>query len=282
MGVTSLIGEQRICPACGYDLRGIDSEHCPECGLSIDRSPTAAASNPWTHRKRNGRITAYVRTVVVVIMRPERIARDIERPVSLRDALLFRLITAVLMFLALVPLLTWLAIAEDFGDLPRALRVPIGSPLGSTLVVFFSLVAWLFCLTACGVASYWFHPRSIPLVQQNRAVAISYYACAPLALLPVTTYALWCALTIRTNRSHMLAWTVSWAIMIESMFVAVLGTWRAAVVMLRRTTHCGTVRCLFLSVGLPLAICGLAIVLFVVVPLCAGYAVVVTLGLFHR
>jgi hypothetical protein len=33
--------------------------------------------------------------------------------------------------------------------------------------------------------SYWFHPRQIPLVRQNRAVAVSAYLCAPLVLLEV-------------------------------------------------------------------------------------------------
>ena len=26
-----------FCPNCGYNLRGIDSERCPECGVVIDR-----------------------------------------------------------------------------------------------------------------------------------------------------------------------------------------------------------------------------------------------------
>ena len=29
-----------------------------------------------------------------------------------------------------------------------------------------------------GVASYWFHPKSIPVVRQNRTIALSYYGCA--------------------------------------------------------------------------------------------------------
>src|SRR3954467_14207873 len=33
--------------------------------------------------------------------------------------------------------------------------------------------------------SYWFHPRSLPIVRQNRAVAISAYLCAPLTWWPL-------------------------------------------------------------------------------------------------
>ena len=28
-----------VCGACGYDLRGISSDRCPECGAPIDRRP---------------------------------------------------------------------------------------------------------------------------------------------------------------------------------------------------------------------------------------------------
>ena len=44
---------------------------------------------------------------------------------------------------------------------------------------------WLFLFTATGAASYFFHPRSISIERQNRAITLSYYACAPLALTPI-------------------------------------------------------------------------------------------------
>jgi hypothetical protein len=42
---------------------------------------------------------------------------------------------------------------------------------------------WLFVFAAAGAPSYWFHPRRLPVIKQNRAVALSHYACAPLILL---------------------------------------------------------------------------------------------------
>src|SRR4051812_12709994 len=42
------------CPQCGYNLRGIDSDVCPECGLAIDRVAFAQSQLPWSHRRRIG------------------------------------------------------------------------------------------------------------------------------------------------------------------------------------------------------------------------------------
>src|SRR5205823_2812668 len=44
----------------------------------------------------------------------------------------------------------------------------------------------LFFILLTGVGSYFFHPRRLAVLRQNRAVALSYYACAPLAP------AMWC------------------------------------------------------------------------------------------
>ena len=37
-GQPYVVTERAICAACGYDLRGIDSDRCPECGKTIDRT----------------------------------------------------------------------------------------------------------------------------------------------------------------------------------------------------------------------------------------------------
>src|SRR5256885_10861457 len=67
-----------LCPACGYDLRAIQSDRCPECGLAIDRALGVASQIPWTHRKRIGTWRAYARTAFLVMLRPSRIAAEIE------------------------------------------------------------------------------------------------------------------------------------------------------------------------------------------------------------
>jgi predicted RNA-binding Zn-ribbon protein involved in translation (DUF1610 family) len=73
---------QLICPECGYDLRSINSQRCPECGLAIDRATMSVSHLPWSHRQSIGRVRAYWRTNVLVILRPKRLAEEIARPVS--------------------------------------------------------------------------------------------------------------------------------------------------------------------------------------------------------
>ena len=45
----------RFCPDCGYDLRGISSDRCPECGHAVDPTSLAISIIPWTHRRSLGR-----------------------------------------------------------------------------------------------------------------------------------------------------------------------------------------------------------------------------------
>jgi hypothetical protein len=51
----------------------------------------------------------------------------------------------------------------------------------------------LFLVAATGAPSYFFHPRDVPIAQQDRAIALSYYACGPLSLLflPAVAAMIW-------------------------------------------------------------------------------------------
>ena len=90
------VGEELFCPGCGYDLRGLASERCPECGLTIDREAVAASAIPWMHRTRLGRVNAFRRTVWMAIRHPATLARDAARPVSYLDAQKFRWVVVLL------------------------------------------------------------------------------------------------------------------------------------------------------------------------------------------
>src|SRR5439155_13935145 len=89
------------CPECGYDLRGIESPRCPECGQSIDRATLAESRIPWVHRHEIGRFRAYWRTLWLATLRPKRIATDIAAPAHPRDAELFRRLTVLIAALPL-------------------------------------------------------------------------------------------------------------------------------------------------------------------------------------
>jgi hypothetical protein len=183
------------CPQCGYNLRGIDSDVCPECGLAIDRVAFAQSQLPWSHRQRIGRVRGYVRTLAMAMLDSPRLAAEVARPVSFYDAQLFRLITITLAWIPMAAVLAWAAtlppmtIGPLYGRTTRP--IPAGFDVYWPLLVGFTTpgvapIAVAICLLLLsGIASYFFHPKSISQTLQNRAVALSYYACAPLLLVPV-------------------------------------------------------------------------------------------------
>src|SRR5438874_13752383 len=84
-----------ICPECGYDLRGIQSPRCPECGAVFDRASASVGCIPWAHRRAMGIFRAYWRTVLLGSFRPTHLAEAIAAPVSFADARRFRLSTVL-------------------------------------------------------------------------------------------------------------------------------------------------------------------------------------------
>lgn len=191
--------ETLYCPACSYDLRGIgDSRRCPECGLEIDWQELADSRIPWVHRRQIGRVRAYWRTLWLATVHTKSLAREAYRPVSYGDAQRFRLVTSILA--AVVPAIgVTISLLNDrgLGAMSRfdPFRGTSGQPVpglfdlvlpyaaGVLLPPVLPLCIGLFVFAAAGVPSYWFHPRRLPVIKQNRAVALSHYACAPLVLL---------------------------------------------------------------------------------------------------
>ena len=57
--------------------------------------------------------------------------------------------------------------------------------------LWLAMPVWL--LLGTGVLSYFFHAKSLPRPLQDRGIAISYYAAAPLVLLPFAMAAVWWA-----------------------------------------------------------------------------------------
>jgi len=178
-------GMELRCPGCGYDLRAMSSDRCPECGLLIDRAALAGARIPWTFRKGMGRWRAYRKTVALAALEPHKLALEVARPVSLADARKFQHLTVLVALAPMFALLLW----GYFSSYPNG-TFSRGRSRGSVLpwtleaigLLFAAGCIWLFLFCASGVGSYFFHPRHLSVTRQNRAIALSYYACAPLAL----------------------------------------------------------------------------------------------------
>ena len=169
-----------FCQECGYNLRGLISNRCPECGHSLEAMRCDTQRLPWVHRAELGRRRAYWRTVWMVMFRHKRFCEEVARPVDYVDAQRFRWVTVLHVYLPILAgtlLIYTVAWPKDeFWDQMLRAVWPVAALHGCIL---------LFLAAATGVPSYYFHPRDIPVEQQNRAIALSYYACAALAWTPL-------------------------------------------------------------------------------------------------
>ncbi|HEV2292602.1 MAG TPA: zinc ribbon domain-containing protein [Tepidisphaeraceae bacterium] len=286
-------GIELFCPACGYSLRGIDSELCPECGFKVDRSAAAVSRIPWEHRRRLGWARAYWRTMW---MSTRVVAGDVVRPVNYRDARRFQLITVLIASFPLAALAALPLPANLFAAIggtlsgwpivvPPGWAIDLGLPLLAGVGVGALPVAIvLYLLATSGVASYFFHPPHLSVVQQNRAIALSYYACAPLVLLILPALIAWVYLGLHVyrpgweNRVFLIDATMNLLMAILPV-VTVLMMWFASLGMLRHATACSTARLFAMAIVLPVAWVVLAGLILVALPWVVGFAMIVVWSL---
>jgi hypothetical protein len=169
------------CPECDYNLRGLTSDRCPECGCAVDFARLAGSQIPWVHRRRIGWYRAYWQTVWLVMFRTKRFCDEIARPVSFRHSQSFRWVSVLHAF---VPLAVLIALAWLIPPSVGTVLLPNAWALAGGLAV---LIVSLFLLLAAltGLPSYFFQPRHLTTEEQNRGLALSYYACAALAWTPL-------------------------------------------------------------------------------------------------
>lgn len=98
-----------VCPMCGYDLRAIGSDRCPECGEPIPGSALETTSIPW-ERERRRSVATYLKTVWLVLASPGRLAAEASHlapldPASARSFYRISLCAAVLPYVTAYALL---------------------------------------------------------------------------------------------------------------------------------------------------------------------------------
>ncbi|MCG3137777.1 MAG: hypothetical protein HJJLKODD_01627 [Phycisphaerae bacterium] len=172
-----------FCPGCGYNLHGLADARCPECGAAFDAAALRAVQLPWPKRNNLGAFRAYWRTFWMVLRRRELFHQELHRAVSYRDAQTFRRATILY---SLIPILLYglgLAVYHTIDHYSTHNQLGVFF-FGGAILVGSTLCLILFLYAVTGVPSYFFHPRSVPVERQNRAIALSYYTSAPLALLP--------------------------------------------------------------------------------------------------
>jgi len=255
-----------VCPGCGYSLRAIESDRCPECGMMIDRTTLSVSRLPWVHRREIGRFRAYWRTNVMAMVRPRLIGQEMNRPVSFSDSQRFRHVTVIL---GLLPLLVWGLVlflsGFQMSDLATGSRV--GWALEGVDVASIALSGWLLLLMMAGSASYFFHPRRLGTVHQNRAIALSYYACAPLAWSFLPTGALATAAWFESGPAGPVYERFAIALVLIGAALAlaiVIRWWMLSLLILRNTTHCGLGRTVAMALYLPISWLALGYVAFLI------------------
>jgi hypothetical protein len=266
--------QELYCPECGYNLREIASERCPECGGRVDRSTLGQSVVPWLQRERLGRLTAFWRTVGMATFRTRFLALEMSRPARFDEAVKFRRLVVLHAWAPCALLMLGLFIAmfaqAGTGDLFSS-RDLLGSSLQLGGVLFGWLCIWLFLMAVSAVASYAFHPGSLEIVRQNRAVALSYYACAPMAYTPLTIAlgvgATFLLVLLERGRPPLPVLGLVYLVGFAPLPIQILATISTSVRLLGAATHCGRPRQATLAVFLPLAWTLLAALLLVVAPL---------------
>jgi hypothetical protein len=281
------ITPELFCPECGYSLRGIQSQRCPECGHELEWSGLAESRIPWVHRAEIGRWRAYWRTVWRTCTDSRVIASDMVRPVSFEDARRFRNVTIWLAFgpLALVALVSYGLMIEDWPGWDKWFRPTnvLNWFLETGIVPAGLLGLFAFFKTATAAPAWFFHPRDLPVVRQNRAVALSYYGSAPLAFMPVTVpavaaWAAWAREGWLQSGPVVLVALVS-AVALGIVVVQLMTWWLGLVQLLQRTTQCSGARMWTMSILLPLIWAALFAVIAAGIPAAYAFVAIVVLSL---
>lgn len=241
----------RLCERCGYDLRELPEDRCPECGLPFDRRAAPTPRIPWLRRRRTGGAQAFWQTVAMATFSPRQFAAEFMRAsrVATADA---RAFGRRCVGLAVVS-----AVAVCLAASPPALR-----RTGADLVVLIlaaGIAAWVFFGVLAATSP--FDPMQTALSGEHLWLnALNSYASAPLAFSPAPAAA--ACLGIAFLRSGGVLWDVGQALLllaaagVMAQFAALLVSGLA---MVRQVRRFGLEDLVWSALGLPLRWIGIVV-----------------------
>jgi len=225
-----------------------------------------------------------------VLFRHRRFFAEVARPVSFADAQAFRWVTVLHAYVPvlLVTLAAYLvyppetvASPDAANELRRALydgEVPafIERAYAEAWPVVILHVCFVLLLAAAtGVPSYFFQPRGVSVERQNRALALSYYGSAPLALVPLAALAAGRAFVSPTE------WSVHVSVVAAVLLLGiVLWAWLICLVRIAgQTLPDVKLQGVRIALGVPSLWIGLAAMTLVALPAVLLYALVIAYSL---
>ena len=282
--------DELFCPKCDYSLRGLgaDTDSCPECGETFTLAELRQPQIPWSHRREIGRCRAYWRTVWMVMFRNRRFCREVCRPVSWSDARRFRWVTILHVYVGLTILTMSIGRIRRFEWFDDYEFNEWLGPIWPLVIGHVLLLLWLTAVT--GMQSYWCHPRQLDARRQSRAVALSYYACAPLAWMPWTAALLGYAFVTYLNSTYRIYWQfpefrIAAADLLRTPLPLALGYalaslqvvswWLVQTQIVSRAARRSGVGLLAFAAAIPACWLLLAALIFVGIPLVVGYTIIV-------
>ncbi|HEX4056139.1 MAG TPA: hypothetical protein VHX86_17900 [Tepidisphaeraceae bacterium] len=257
----------RFCVGCGYNLRALTSDRCPECGLRLDEA--AYAPVPWEGRRHIGTYRAFWRTVFLATLHPKRLAGAIALPLNDRDGRRFARIVAVVAAIPPIVFLTTFVGSTGFATLVVNFSAPYNSlaslqktlgPLWEIGVIWFAgamcfmalpigLVATI--LMGSGASRFWARIADSPSVRRDRAFAISSYYISPLAWMFVPTL-LFTVPHIAGDMSNHTVWMIAFLNVLLGCIalgaIVVIYVWNS-LILIMVTTHCGFGRLIASAIG---------------------------------
>lgn len=289
-------GPDIYCPSCSYNLFGTTSDKCSECGYDLSGLRNPEPLIPWVRDRQRDRYLAYWKTVFLVTFRPRRFAEAYAGKLRISDARKFQLVTALHVYLPILvsTLFVYATTPAQWGS--TAFRIPVPtiglSPPPSLADLAYEaiwpVVVWhccgvLFLLTSTGIPNYFFHPRSVSLQQQDNGIAMSTYACAPLALISLLALLVFGVGSTLSPSAWGVAFVLTngWALTILAIppSLCVLAWWWQVHLLARRLMPDRRHRHVALGVVIPVGCLLLAALFLVTLPLIVLYVVLIVTSL---
>src|SRR5688500_8369425 len=90
------LSDDLLCGPCGYNLRGVASDRCPECGAPFDRDHLVGNLIPWEQRRHIGLLRGFFATAWLATANPRALVAKADHPINGAAALVFACIVVLI------------------------------------------------------------------------------------------------------------------------------------------------------------------------------------------